>query len=316
MPDKDEVKKQQNNTPNKDKFIFWAAIIFFTLCFLLVAIHFSISSFGECVNELNNVCKDNEWADYRAAWGQFGDFMGGMVNPFLGLLTVYLLVTELRESRAGREHTETALNCQIGLTESQNNFSNYFTHLEGFKIHLNKTSGSDQINLLNLHKVIFPSCIKGDYSLSEDFLEKFKDCRNQTWEKFKEIDGKNSDALIEIIKHIDSLAKSFYISVGLLSVLDPNDYANPQNFLSPNTGKTYPISADNIPEHISLKITLLMLCEKAAQFDIRANLNINNIDQDLCQVMIDQLGKAQSKNWGKVTNGNIEIKFAFGKVTR
>lgn len=76
MPDKVDTKEQQNNTFEKDRIIFLAAIFVFGLCLLLAAIHFSISSFNECVNELENTCENNEWADYRAAWGQFGDFMG------------------------------------------------------------------------------------------------------------------------------------------------------------------------------------------------------------------------------------------------
>jgi tetratricopeptide (TPR) repeat protein len=176
MPDKDESKEEQNNTPNKDNIIFGAAISFFGLCLLLVAIHFSISSFGDCVNNLKTTCTDNEWADYRAAWGQFGDFMGGMVNPFLGLLTVYLLVTELRQSRAAQERSEIALREQIDLAKSQNNFANYFKHLGLFEEYTERTSKElkviEAIDWRLMHSLVYPNAKKGNYDINRKLLFK------------------------------------------------------------------------------------------------------------------------------------------------
>src|SRR4051812_44080053 len=37
--------------------------------------------------------------DKSEAWGQFGDFMGGVVNPFVGIFTILLLIRTLRLQR-------------------------------------------------------------------------------------------------------------------------------------------------------------------------------------------------------------------------
>ncbi|WP_331344159.1 hypothetical protein [Cellvibrio sp. UBA7661] len=314
MPDKDTTKDQQSNTPSLDRFI-WTAIFVFGLCFLLAAIHFSVSSFNECINELENTCENNEWADYRAAWGQFGDFMGGMVNPFLGLLTVYLLVTELRESRSAQERNENKLQTQIDETRSQNNFSNYFVHLEAFKEHTRDTSGSEKVNLTRMHKRMFPNCLNGDYSLSDDFISDFENCRNNVWRNFINIDGKQHDDLVGIIEQIDNETNNFYVRNGLVSPLVHSDPFDTPSHIVKKKGH-YPLLADNIPEHIILKVQLLTCCEKAIQFDIEHDSKTISPNKDLCQEMQNYLFKAKKKDWGKIADKKITIPYAFGKAIR
>lgn len=39
------------------------------------------------------------WADDQGTWGQFGDFIGGVVNPALALITVWMLLSTLSEQQ-------------------------------------------------------------------------------------------------------------------------------------------------------------------------------------------------------------------------
>lgn len=51
----------------------------------------------------------NEFSDDQAVWGQFGDFMGGLVNPIVGLLTIGLLTVSLNQSNLALHQTAQAL---------------------------------------------------------------------------------------------------------------------------------------------------------------------------------------------------------------
>ena len=71
-------------------------------------------------------------------WGQFGDFLGGVVNPVVGFLTIWLLSVSLRQnqislSQANRQldeatdlqqSTKNALQEQIELAEKTRDFAN------------------------------------------------------------------------------------------------------------------------------------------------------------------------------------------------
>jgi hypothetical protein len=39
------------------------------------------------------------FSDSVGTWGQFGDFVGGAINPVVGLLTIWLLTASLKQSR-------------------------------------------------------------------------------------------------------------------------------------------------------------------------------------------------------------------------
>lgn len=51
----------------------------------------------------------NGFSDDQAVWGQFGDFMGGLVNPIVGLLTIGLLTVSLNQSNLALHQTAQAL---------------------------------------------------------------------------------------------------------------------------------------------------------------------------------------------------------------
>lgn len=43
------------------------------------------------------------------AWGQLGDFLGGMVNPIIGLITIWLLATSLKQNQIALKQSKQAL---------------------------------------------------------------------------------------------------------------------------------------------------------------------------------------------------------------
>jgi fumarate reductase subunit C len=80
-------------------------------------------------------------------WGQFGDFVGGLLNPIVGICTIILLIAtlnlsrvELKEARVAATKAanaqvkmEESMRTQLDIAQSQNNLVNYYTHLEEFQ---------------------------------------------------------------------------------------------------------------------------------------------------------------------------------------
>lgn len=54
-----------------------------------------------------------------ASWGQFGDYMGGLINPVVGIATVSLVVNTLRTSRKEAINTRKQMRKQIKHLEQQ-----------------------------------------------------------------------------------------------------------------------------------------------------------------------------------------------------
>lgn len=84
-------------------------------------------------------------SDKQGTWGEFGDYMGGVVNPIIGLCTVWLLTVSLRHnqialqqareelalarqavenSRDMQERTELALQKQIDIADQTRDMAN------------------------------------------------------------------------------------------------------------------------------------------------------------------------------------------------
>ncbi len=48
-------------------------------------------------------------------WGEFGDFIGGVINPTIGLITIWLLVNTLKQEKTSHDE-------QVKLNEEKNDF--------------------------------------------------------------------------------------------------------------------------------------------------------------------------------------------------
>lgn len=62
---------------------------------------------------------DGGFSDSRAVWGQFGDFLGGTLNPILGFVTVIILVSTLKIQREELKEARKAIKDNNFLIKSQ-----------------------------------------------------------------------------------------------------------------------------------------------------------------------------------------------------
>jgi len=51
----------------------------------------------------------NGLSDKQSVWGQFGDFVGGLVNPIIGFFTIWLLAVSLRQNHKALSQANEAL---------------------------------------------------------------------------------------------------------------------------------------------------------------------------------------------------------------
>lgn len=83
---------------------------------------------------------DGGLSNSREVWGQFGDFLGGTLNPILGFATVIILVLtlktqrkELKESRKAIKDNNTLIKSQLETIRSQALENTFFRLLEDFE---------------------------------------------------------------------------------------------------------------------------------------------------------------------------------------
>lgn len=89
--------------------ILWVSFSLYGVLLLLGFVHAFKANYLECAdvvsNDLFRTCLENS----RAAYGQFGDFIGGMFNPIVGLFTIFLLVSTIKQQSRALDQTESAL---------------------------------------------------------------------------------------------------------------------------------------------------------------------------------------------------------------
>jgi hypothetical protein len=80
------------------------------------------------------------WSPKQEVWGQFGDFFGGLLNPTMGLVTIYLVLAnvrlqrkELKNSLQELRNSNKALLQQNRLAESQAFEQSFFTWLNSYQ---------------------------------------------------------------------------------------------------------------------------------------------------------------------------------------
>lgn len=93
-------------------------------------------------------------SDSRAVWGQFGDFLGGTLNPIMGFVTVVILIStlklqrkELFEARDSIRRNNDLVKAQLEIVENQAREATFFKLLEDFERDVNvakakKTDGA------------------------------------------------------------------------------------------------------------------------------------------------------------------------------
>lgn len=88
----------------------------------------------------NKFIDGNGLSNSQEVWGQFGDFIGGLLNPMIGALTVFLLLIsvhvqrkEFRNSIAEMKASNAALEVQRRASELQNIEQTFFIWLESYR---------------------------------------------------------------------------------------------------------------------------------------------------------------------------------------
>ncbi|MDO8336383.1 MAG: hypothetical protein Q7T74_06415 [Candidatus Saccharibacteria bacterium] len=108
-----ETKKKFLNRFRMWFVTWWPMVVAMVIIMLAAALYFKNFNeplYKECVGRWDeDRCISERLADDRSAWGQFGDFIGGTVNPIIGFLTVILLLITIRQQSAAINHTESAL---------------------------------------------------------------------------------------------------------------------------------------------------------------------------------------------------------------
>lgn len=73
-------------------------------------------------------------------WGQFGDYVGGVVNPLLGFITIYLLIQSLTLQREANTTLITQIKAQEKLEEFKKFELRLFSLIEAQEVNFNKLS--------------------------------------------------------------------------------------------------------------------------------------------------------------------------------
>ena len=102
---------ESSPAPNRtDRGIICAAILAWLLAVALYAWHFWFRHFW--------FWRDLGWGS-SGEWGQFGDYIGGVINPIVGLITVVLVVRTLKVTRTEARDTRNELAKQTAKLQLQ-----------------------------------------------------------------------------------------------------------------------------------------------------------------------------------------------------
>ncbi|MBV7433913.1 hypothetical protein KRX19_02645 [Cardiobacteriaceae bacterium TAE3-ERU3] len=85
----------------------------------------------------------------------------------LGILALLIPLVALLAANHRSEQTKK----QIEVANSQNNFTNYFKHLEEFEKYIEKSDYKHEVNITKLHIEIFPQSKLGDFSIDYNIIE-------------------------------------------------------------------------------------------------------------------------------------------------
>lgn len=146
-------------------------------------------------------------SDDAEKWGQFGDYVGGILNPFLGFVSIVLLIKTLAlQYEANGNLKEEIANTRK--TEKLRSFEAFFFSLV-----------SSQRELLNSFKITFPQPSSQTITLTgvnailaiEDQIESMRNS------------GKTDNDISDFLTTLDSndqifgLVRAFYITVSMIS---------------------------------------------------------------------------------------------------
>lgn len=152
--------------------------------------------------------------------------VGGTVQEMYDWFKIPLWVLALLIPVIGlfnANHKSEQAKAAMELTRSQNNFANYYKHMEEFSKYVDSVIGSKTVPTTfayyrPLHSLIFPSSYVSDYSVNkvtEQYLEEFLDSYIAI---AKELSGSNTEQVLELLSrleiHRNTLCYRFDFSFG------------------------------------------------------------------------------------------------------
>lgn len=105
-----EQKTDSRTSSNNDSWLFWAAIV---ALFIILVSYFC--------NFYNSWSWSNVFSKETDSWGQFADFVGGLMNPFLSIIVLWTLIKTLRLNSEAVKHASDAVSeAKTSRTEEEN----------------------------------------------------------------------------------------------------------------------------------------------------------------------------------------------------
>jgi hypothetical protein len=193
----------------------------------------------------------------------FNNFVNFFQVP-LGLLALIIPIVALLASN----HRSVQTKEQIRLALAQNNFSNYYKHIEEFEKFCRKIQEDDENTSSatikkprNFYGIVFSGAPEGDYFVSTLFLEQFDDFIKQFIELSEGLNSLEHSNLAEttvrMIEHINDFCNQLNINIG-------QEYA--EFYLSNMLGHSL-----NLKKVIILLDTVCKVVRDALFFDVSYN---------------------------------------------
>ncbi|MGV8837119.1 hypothetical protein [Cellvibrio sp.] len=347
MDSKDEICKEEEP-------IFWTANKIALGCFLLIlsAVAYYLyrivfPELPECIGRWDEEkCLIDSLVNRKAELGQLGDFLGGLINPIIVFVTVILLLrshhqtekalkisnSELIATRnavdqatKAQEEMKKSLEIQIIEAKGQNNFGNYFKHLDEFTKHMESfVSFSDvTIEYRRLHKYIFPACINGEYNPDVAVQEKFDRVLADVFLQFMLLDSNDWVAAAKVSKRIEELISAFQIdihhcvSVDALKKHSNGEYISGLKYFVKIGEMEITFSVDNVIRHISSLILLIKCFDHALKFKINGDMAYYQ-HSDALFIMENHFAAAlRQGKWGNINqDGKIDPWMSLMKIAR
>jgi hypothetical protein len=222
----------------------------------------------------------------------------------LGVLTLIIPIVALLAANHRSEQTKE----QIRITGIQNNFANYYKHLEEFVKYVDKQKNCENISGSRyIHRMLYPNSQFGDYGLCEDLLSNWQLANLLTT---KLLNNYPSDYM-ESIRDED-LNEYISIVIKLLSYLHEGIYKKQENLvkgssldITPNTEctfrSTYLSQSLELIENLKNVTRILdKLCHFSVEYESLLNEELNN--------------KFVRSNYQVITEDDLDTPFATFEV--
>lgn len=178
-----------------------------------------------------------EFSNDSAIWGQFGDYVGGMLNPVLSFISLILLIKSLTLQNEANQDLRRELK-ENEKTEKMRSFSILFFNM----------IASQKTFLENLN-IVFPSGVKRGVGAIINVEDTIDDLRAE---------GKNDDEIREYLEAIDSedlifgILRAFYITVKVVS-----DKLSDSNGFDHRDRRDYFLTLVNFTDFAQLRLIVL-----------------------------------------------------------